>query len=91
MESSTTSIVTTYARAVIGVPDRTPLLLNERPGGNPVPTHIYGVRPPVADSVCEYATPTFPDGSDPAAINMGGAVPMAWADAAGQSVSEPGN
>ena len=91
MESSTTSIVTTYVPAVIGVPDRTPLLLTQRPGGNPVPTHMYGVRPPVAYSVSEYATLTFPDASDPGAINMGGALPMAWADAAGQSASEPGN
>jgi len=91
MESSITSMVTAYFPAVVGVPDNTPLLLTELPGGNPVPTHRYGVRPPAAASVCEYAEPTFPDATEAVVMATGGALPMAWLDAAGHSMSEPGN
>jgi hypothetical protein len=50
-----------------GVPEITPVLaFSVRPAGK-LPLlmlHVYGVTPPVAVTVAEYATFTVPDGSD---------------------------
>jgi hypothetical protein len=52
--------------AVVGVPDIAPPADKLSPAGNDPPDtdHEYGGDPPDAASVCEYATPTVPAGSD---------------------------
>jgi hypothetical protein len=50
--------------AVVGVPLMTPPELKDSPAGS-VPEssdHVYGVTPPVAESVWLYATPIWPSG-----------------------------
>ena len=51
--------------AVVGVPEMTPALLIASPAGSdPVDSdQLYGVVPPVAARVVEYAVPTVPPGS----------------------------
>ncbi len=48
------------------MPLRSPVALNERPGGRVEDAgtpHAYGVVPPIAASWVEYAVPTAPFGS----------------------------
>ena len=51
--------------AVVGVPDTTPADDRARPGGSAprLSDQEYGEAPPVATMVCEYCTPTTPEGS----------------------------
>src|SRR6185503_8752171 len=64
LAASLTSTVNVWLSAPVGVPLISPLeLLSESPAGSvPVVTiqFEYGAVPPVAASVCEYATPTVP-------------------------------
>jgi hypothetical protein len=56
-----------------GVPLMEPLLLSARPvGRDPAETdQLYGVFPPVAESACEYRTPTVAEGGVRVAIRSG--------------------
>ena len=57
-----------------GVPLRTPLAANASPAGS-VPEASddeFPPAPPVAESVCEYATPTVPFGSELVVMASGG-------------------
>ena len=64
--ASVTVTVKDAVPAVVGVPLMTPDGERARPaGGEPTDmAHEYGIVPPVAASVCEYATPTVPPGND---------------------------
>jgi hypothetical protein len=61
LESVTVNI-TLIAPAVVGVPVIAPAALRLKPSGSVVEDHEYGVVPPIAARVCEYATPTWPFG-----------------------------
>ena len=69
-----TRIVKTKTPAAVAVPLITPLGDSVRPSGNPPEArdHVYGVVPPVAVNVCEYAPPTLPEGRDVVVIESGG-------------------
>jgi len=62
VELSVTLAVKEYVPAVAGVPWITPVLPRLRPPGKvpPLTLQVYGVLPPVAVSVAEYAVPTVP-------------------------------
>ena len=62
------------APTVVGIPLITPAGESDRPAGKdpPASDHVYGVVPPVADSVCEYCTLTVPSGSDAVVMEGGG-------------------
>jgi len=66
--------VKTKTPAAVAVPLITPLGDSVRPSGNPPEArdHVYGVVPPVAVNVCEYAPPTLPEGRDVVVIESGG-------------------
>jgi len=68
---SVTCTVKEDVPAVMGVPLSTPAELKLRPGGG-VPTviaqFVYGVAPPLAANVCEYAVPTEPCGNGEAVL-----------------------
>jgi hypothetical protein len=79
--TSCTATVNEEAPVRVGVPLMTPAPLNVRPAGS-VPTetdHVYGVVPPIAARVCEYAAPAVAAGKAvvvilsglPAPINAG--------------------
>jgi hypothetical protein len=65
LSASVTLIVNAEVPTVVGVPAITPVLaVSDNPAGN-VPLemlHVYGVTPPVAASVVEYATFKVPFG-----------------------------
>ena len=63
---SVTRTVKLLDPAVPGVPEIVPPAARLNPAGSdPLATdHAYGGVPPEAASVCEYATPTMPAGSD---------------------------
>jgi hypothetical protein len=65
-EESVTCTVKLDRPARVGVPLIVPLLLRLRPAGNEpdVTVHEYGVVPPEAARVDEYAVPTVPLGSE---------------------------
>ena len=51
--------------AAVGLPDSTPFVLIDMPGGNPAADQTYGELPPlIARGVEGYATPTSPIGID---------------------------
>ncbi|MEY2401222.1 MAG: hypothetical protein QOJ08_1333 [Ilumatobacteraceae bacterium] len=58
-ELSVTLTTMLYVASAVGVPDKTPAALIDRPGGRPdVTVHVYGIRPPVAAIVVDvYTTP----------------------------------
>ena len=60
--------------ALVGEPDSAPPAERLSPAGSdPLATaHEYGGVPPDAPSVCEYATPTMPAGSDDVVIDKAG-------------------
>jgi hypothetical protein len=60
---SATTTVKLNVPAVGGVPEIVPVeaLIASPPGSAPVTLQAYGVCPPLAATVCEYATPTVPD------------------------------
>ena len=63
--ASVTRAVKRHVPAVVGEPAIV-APLSDSPGGSvPLIVHLYGEAPPVAVSVCEYAAPTAPGGSDP--------------------------
>src|SRR5262249_1198568 len=59
-----TRIVKTKTPAAVAVPLIMPLEDSVRPSGNApeVRDHVYGVVPPVAVNICEYAAPRLPEG-----------------------------
>jgi len=60
-----------YVPAAAGVPLSSPFGASVNPEGSvepPATDHVYGDAPPVAASVCEYATPTSPVGSGEAVV-----------------------
>jgi hypothetical protein len=62
---SVTVTVTLLELAVVGVPVIWPVVkLMANGEGNPVADHLYGVVPPVAATVEEYAAPAMPVGRD---------------------------
>ncbi len=69
-----TRIVKTKTPAAVAVPLITPLEDSARPSGNApeVRDHVYGVVPPVAVNICEYAAPRLPEGRDVVVIESGG-------------------
>src|SRR5215472_4363537 len=71
---SVTLTVKFAAPAAPGVPEMLPPADRLRPAGSvPLDTdHEYGGVPPVAPSVCEYATPTVPAGSEDVVITRAG-------------------
>lgn len=63
---SLTLIVKLKFPAVVGIPEIVPVVDRVRPTGK-VPElmlQLYGMVPPVAANVVEYAVPTCPDGTD---------------------------
>jgi hypothetical protein len=74
---SLTCTVKLLLPAVVGVPEMTPAGLRERPPGK-VPEntdHALPPAPPLAASVCEYAVPAVPFGSeDVATVRAAGAI-----------------
>jgi hypothetical protein len=63
-ESVTVTMTDDEVPAVVGVPVMAPVDESMlRPAGNPVADQVYGVVPPVAATVAEYAVPTVPPGS----------------------------
>jgi len=53
-----------------------------KPEGRPLADHVYGVFPPVAATVVEYAAPAAPFGSDAVVIEGAAAIAIArFADA----------
>jgi hypothetical protein len=61
---SVTFTVTLKEPEAVGVPEMAPAEESVRPGGNEpelIP-QVYGVTPPVASKVAEYASPACPDG-----------------------------
>jgi len=64
--------------ALVGVPLIVPPLLKVRPAGNApeVTVHEYGVVPPVAARVNEYAVPTIPFGTEAVVIVSVGALAL---------------
>ena len=67
--------------AVVGVPVICPVeLFSERPAGKKpkVTDHVYGVVPPLASRVVEYAVPVVPPGSD-VVVTVGGCAAAATA------------
>ena len=62
--------------ALVGVPLIVPALLKLRPAGNAPDAIVqeYGIVPPVAVSVNEYAFPTMPFGTEAVVIVSGGAL-----------------
>jgi hypothetical protein len=72
-DESATCTVKVDDPAVVGVPESVPPLLRLRPAGK-VPAETlqeYGVKPPVAASVVEYAVPVVPPGSDEVVMESG--------------------
>jgi hypothetical protein len=69
-EESVTCTVKLDWPALVGVPLIVPALLKLRPAGNAPDTtvHEYGVVPPVAANVAEYAVPTIPLGNETVVI-----------------------
>ena len=58
LPESITVTETVTVPAAVGVPVMTPVVgLIDRLAGNPVADHAYGPVPPVAETVCAYATP----------------------------------
>jgi hypothetical protein len=68
---SRTSAVKTEVPVVVGVPETTPLLVRVKPVGSaPDATlHVYGVFPPAALRVTEYAVSSFPAASEVVVIS----------------------
>ena len=79
--ASVTCIVNDTVPAVVGVPEITPVDATRlNPAGN-VPAltlQVYGVVPPLACSVVEYAVPAVPPGSD-VVVTVGGCAAAATA------------
>jgi hypothetical protein len=69
-----TRIVKAKTPGAVGVPLIMPPEDSARPSGNAPEArdHVYGVVPPVAVNVCEYAPPTLPEGRDVVVIESGG-------------------
>ena len=66
-ESVTLKVSAAADTAAVGVPVMAPVaVFSDRPAGNVplVSDHVYGVVPPDAVSVAEYAVPTLPFGND---------------------------
>src|SRR5690348_4058792 len=62
---SATLTVKLAVPGAVGVPEITPAALKVKPAGSaPVEVHVLPPVPPLATRVCEYATPTWPSGSD---------------------------
>ena len=73
LAASVTFAVKSKGNAVVGVPEIVPAPDIVKPGGRlPAATdHVYGVVPPVADSVCVYTVPAVPPNSDAVVIEGG--------------------
>jgi hypothetical protein len=63
---SVTWKVTLETPAPVGVPEIVPVVERVRPAGKEpeLTLQLYGVTPPVADNVAEYAVPTCPEGTE---------------------------
>ena len=63
---SVTWKVTLETPADVGVPEIVPTVESDRPTGREpeLTLQLYGVTPPVADKVAEYAVPTSPEGTE---------------------------
>jgi hypothetical protein len=72
-DESVTSTVKAEEPAVVGVPEMVPARLKVRPAGKAPDEMVqaYGVSPPVAAKVDEYAVPLVPFGSDEVVIESG--------------------
>jgi hypothetical protein len=67
LDESATCTLNVAVPAAVGVPVMLPLVaFRVSPAGSePVRTlHVYGVKPPLADKVCEYDVPTTPFGNE---------------------------
>ena len=71
--ASVTVTVGVKTPSLVGVPLNNPFVDIVRPGGAPLIVKAYGVDPPVANSCDEYATPTWPLGSEFSRIETSGA------------------
>lgn len=75
---SVTRAVKLDVPGAVGVPEIVPVEDRLNPGGNvPLATaHVYGVVPPVAAKLAEYAVPTVPPGSEVVVIDTAGLIVM---------------
>ena len=79
--ASVTCTVNDVVPAVVGVPEITPVAATRpNPAGSvpPVTVQLYGVVPPLACSVAEYAVPAVPPGKD-VVVTVGGCAAAATA------------
>ena len=75
-EVESVTVMTTVATAgAVGDPEMAPVeASNFSPAGRPVADQVYGLVPPFAANVAEYAEPTMPPDSEVVVMDSGGVI-----------------